>query len=60
LEVKVGVGRVRVKGIWRADIGKESLGEKRERDEKRRRKGREDLGEDEGEGSVRKQGERNF
>jgi len=52
LEVKIGVGRVRVKGIWRtwADIEREGLDGEKMREEEGRRNEAEGLGEDEGEG----------
>jgi len=53
LEVKIGVGRVRVKGVWRAwaEIGREGVGGERKEDKRR------DEGGDE---SRRRQDKQNF
>jgi len=54
LEVKIGVGRVRVKEIWRAwvEIEKEGLGIEREEEERKSK--------DKDEGNSKNQAEENF
>jgi len=53
LEVKIGIGRVRVRGVWRAwaEIEREEAGRDREEDKRR---------EEVGEGRERRQEEQNF